>query len=173
MMTAVLCLLVFHGLIGGLDVILNHELIERLPKRLWAKSEEALHGVREFIFAAIFGGLAWFEWHGAMALVLGLIIAAEYLVSFADTLLEEKTRRLPLIERALHTILFINLGAYTALLVPQLIDWGRMPSGMQLIHHGMLTWLLSALSVLSFTWGLRDTLSYFVLRKKQHKIAGA
>jgi len=172
-MTAVLCLLVLHGLIGGLDVILNHELIERLPQRVWAKTEEALHGVREFIFAVVFGGLAWFEWHGAMAAVLALIIAAEYLVSFADTLLEDKTRRLPLMERALHTVLFINLGAYTALLVPQLIEWGRMPSGMHLTHYGMLTWALSALSVLSFAWSLRDMLSYLVLRRKQGGAAAA
>lgn len=170
-MTAVLCLLILHGLIGGLDVILNHELIERLPERLWARSEEALHGAREFIFAIIFGGLAWFEWHGMMALVLGLIIAAEYLVSFADTLLEDKTRRLPLIERALHTVLFINLGAYTALLVPHLIDWSGKPTTMHLAHYGILSWILSALSILSFAWSLRDTLSYFALRKKRGRPA--
>lgn len=172
-MTAVLCLLTLHGLIGGLDVILNHELVERLPNQVWAKSEEALHGAREFIFAIVFGGLAWFEWRGLMAIVLGLIIAAEYLISFADTLLEDKTRRLPLNERALHTILFINLGAYTALLVPHLIEWAGMPTGMHLTHHGILTWMLSALALFSLAWSLRDTLSYFSLRKKQEATASA
>lgn len=170
-MTAVLCLLVLHGVVGGLDVILNHELIVRLPGRVWAKSEEALHGAREFLFAVIFGGLAWFEWHGAMAIVLGLVIASEYVVSFVDTLLEDKTRRLPLMERALHTILFINLGAYTALLIPRMYEWSGMPTGMRFTHHGMLSWVLTALSALSFAWSVRDTLSYFSLKKKQRGAA--
>src|SRR3954453_13193552 len=87
-MGLVLTLLVLHGLLGGLDVVLNHELAERLPHRPGAAMEEALHAAREALFAALFLGLAWFEWHGAAAWLVAAVIACEVTVSTWDSVLE-------------------------------------------------------------------------------------
>ncbi len=43
-----------HGLIGGADVIVNHELIARIPAQAGTGPEERLHSARELIFALLF-----------------------------------------------------------------------------------------------------------------------
>lgn len=171
MIFPVLCLLVVHGLLGGADVVLNHELREQLPSRLSARLEEALHSAREFIFAMLFGGLAWFEWHGMAVLGIVGLVLAEIAISLWDTLLEDRTRPLSRLERSLHVFLFINFGAYTALLAVVVKDWWSLPSALAATHYGLLTWLLSALSVLSMAWCLRDAASFFKLGHRARTIA--
>ena len=58
-------LLVAQGVLAGVDTVLNHELLARLPKRPEARPELALHVGREAIWAVLLTGLAWFAWHGA------------------------------------------------------------------------------------------------------------
>lgn len=60
-------LLVAQGVLAGVDTVLNHELLARLPKRPEARPELALHVGREAIWAVLLTGLAWFAWHGAFA----------------------------------------------------------------------------------------------------------
>jgi hypothetical protein len=168
-----LYLLVLHGLLGGADVVLNHELREQLPSRLSARLEEALHSAREFIFSLLFGGLAWFEWHGvAVVGIVGLVVG-EIVISLWDTLLEDRTRQLSHLERSLHVFLFVNFGAYTVLLVAVLREWWTLPSAVIATHYGLLTWLLSGLSLLSMAWSLRDAASFFRLRDRSRTSATA
>jgi hypothetical protein len=164
-MIPVLILLIFHGLIGGADVIFNHELAEHLPHRNKARIEEGLHSLRELIFALLFGGLAWFEWHGVFAWCIAALLVAELLVSWIDTLLEDRVRRLSPLERSLHLLLFINFGAYTALLAPVLIEWQSLANGLHLVHHGFLTWVLSVLSALALAWSIRDAFACIALNR--------
>jgi hypothetical protein len=166
MLTAVLALLVFHGALGGADVLLNHELRERLPSQLWARPEQALHSARELVFAAIFGGLAWLEWGGMLVWVLVALVLLEFSISLADTLLEDRTRALSALERTMHVVLLINFGAYNALLVPVLLDWGTQTTGLRVVYHGVLTWLLTGLSLTALAWCVRDALSYVSLGKR-------
>jgi hypothetical protein len=171
MIFPVLCLLILHGLLGGADVVLNHELREHLPLRLSARLEEALHSAREFIFSMLFGGLAWFEWHGTAILVVVGLVVAEIVISLWDTLLEDRTRPLSHLERSLHVFLFVNFGAYTALLVIVLHEWWSLPSAVVATHYGLLTWLLSGLSFLSLAWCLRDAASFFRLGHRARTVA--
>ena len=53
--------LIVHGVIGGIDVFLNHELLARLPSRPEAAGEERMHSARELLFALLFLSLAWWE----------------------------------------------------------------------------------------------------------------
>ena len=173
MILPILSLLVLHGLLGGADVIHNHELREKLPSRESARLEEALHSAREFIFAILFSGLAWFEWHGVAVLgIIGLVVT-EIGISLWDTLLEDRTRPLSHLERSLHVFLFINLGAYTALLAVVLRDWWYLPSDLVATHYGLLTWLLSGLSLLSMIWCIRDAASYFSLGHRARPVAAS
>ncbi|XYJ10593.1 hypothetical protein ACSUZJ_01050 [Telluria sp. B2] len=52
--------LMLHGVLGFVDIVVNHELLARLPRRGDSAPEEALHAARECIFACTFGSLAWF-----------------------------------------------------------------------------------------------------------------
>lgn len=166
MITPVLVLLIFHGVLGGADVLLNHELRERLPSRVAAKDEQALHSARELIFALIFGGLAWFRWEGGFAWFIAALLLLEFAVSFSDTLLEDRTRRLSLLERAMHVLLFVNFGAYSGLLIFTLIQWSAAPTDLVLANHGVSTWILSALALASLGWSIRDGVAFFALGKR-------
>lgn len=50
--------LMAHGIIGLLDVVINHEWLSKLPSRRECLAEERLHSTREFLFVAL-GALAW------------------------------------------------------------------------------------------------------------------
>jgi hypothetical protein len=154
----VLTLLVLHGALGGLDVLLNHEIAERLPHRQGAGREEALHAAREALFATLFLGLAWFEWRGAAAWFIAAVIACEVTVSTWDSVLEDQTRRLPPLERVLHTALLINLGAYITLLAPHWLAWRALPTAVTPAWHGWQTVALSALGMAAAAWCVRDAL---------------
>jgi hypothetical protein len=154
-----LSLLVFHGVLGGVDVLFNHELVEGLPHRPGAGREEALHAAREALFAALFFSLAWFEWHGLLAWCIAAVVAAEIVVSTWDSVLEDRTRRLPAFERILHIALLINLGAYIMLLLPLLADWSGLPSGLEFRSHGWQSLALTALSIAAIAWCMRDAIS--------------
>src|SRR5688572_18720939 len=117
-MDAVIWLLVFQGLLGGFDVMWNHEWKERLPGRPSAALEQKIHGVRELFYAVVFIGLAWYEWHGAWAWGFLGVLASEILLTAWDFVVEDRTRRLGATERVTHLVLSMTGGAYVALLLP-------------------------------------------------------
>lgn len=164
-MLLVLSALIFHGLLGGIDVVLNHELSERLPQRLSAWQEQALHSAREALFALLFLGLAWFQWHGAWAWVIVALIAAELAVTLRDSVVEDRTRQLPVFERLLHAVLFINLGVYATLLAPHLWAWLHEPAALVSTNYGWPSYVLTLLGLLAVGWCLRDAVSYRRLRQ--------
>lgn len=152
--------LLAHGVIGGIDVILNHEVIARLPARrsAGAITEQRLHSLRELAFALIFLALAWFEWRGLLAWAIAALMLAELCISTLDTVLEFDTRVLPVTERVMHVMLFVNFGIVLALLAPALAEWMRQPDGLRQINYGWASWLLSAMALLSLGWSVRDAL---------------
>lgn len=151
--------LLAHGLIGGADVIVNHELIARIPARPNSGPEECLHSARELIFAVLFIGLAWFEWHGLLALLVAALLLAELVVSTVDTVLELDTRVLPVTERIAHVLLFVNFGIVMALLGLALLAWGKLPTRLVATDYGAMSWVLSALALLALGWSIRDALA--------------
>lgn len=150
--------LLAHGVIGGSDVILNHEVIARLPQRRGAGPEQRLHSARELAFAAIFFALAWFEWRGLFAWAIVGLFMAELCISTIDTVLEFDTRVLPVTERVMHVMLFINFGIVLALLAPALTGWMQLADGVVRVDYGWASWVLSAMAVVSLGWSLRDGL---------------
>lgn len=148
--------LLAHGVIGGSDVILNHEVIARLPARRSAGPEQRLHSARELAFAMIFFSLAWYEWRGLFAWAIVALFLAELCISTIDTVLEFDTRVLPVTERVMHVMLFINFGIVLALLAPALLGWMQLPDGVVPVDHGWASWVLSAMSAVSLGWSVRD-----------------
>ena len=151
--------LLAHGVIGGSDVIVNHEVVARLPARRSAVAEQRLHSGRELAFALIFGSLAWFEWHGMFAWAIVALFLAEQCISTINTVLEGSVRVLPVTERVMHVMLFVNFGIVLALLAPVLMAWMQLPNGLAAINYGWASWVLSVMALLSLGWSLRDALS--------------
>ena len=162
--------LMVHGVLGGIDVVLNHELIARLPSQPYAGPEMRLHAARELLFAAIFFSLAWFEWHGGYAWWIALLFLAELLVSMRDSVIEGDTRVLPVSERIIHVLLFVNLGIVMSLVAQALLAWGAQPAALAPAGYGWASWAMSALAAGSLAWALRD--GWNVLQRERASGAG-
>jgi phosphatidylglycerophosphate synthase len=160
-----------QGVIGGVDVILNHELLARLPQRADTGTEEALHSAREFVFTALFLSLAWCEWHGVLVLWIAALLLCEVVISSVDVVVEGNTRILPVPERVLHLFLFMNLGVVILLVVSALLDWWQLPAGVTRVDHGWGSWVLTAMAALALGWGVRDGLNV-LQRRRGHVPAG-
>jgi phosphatidylglycerophosphate synthase len=148
--------LVLHGVIGGLDVFINHEWLARLPSRRDAVTEEKLHSARELLFCLAFLSLGWFEWHGAAVWWIVLLYAGEVLVSAVDVLVEGEIRVLPRPERVLHLFLFMNLGALIVLVGQALLGWSALPTAIVFVDHGWASRVLTVMGIGALVWAVRD-----------------
>jgi hypothetical protein len=158
--TLLTSLLVAQGAMGGVDTLLNHELIERLPRRLEARREIGLHSMREALYAALFLGLGWFQWHGTAALAIAVLFVVEIGVDAIDEWTENRTRVLPQNERVLHMFLILNLGAIAVALALVLPDWHAQATALVFHHRGGISWLLLALGASAAGWSVRDFLAW-------------
>ena len=70
-MNTVFLVLSVQIVLGAFDNLWHHEITERLPSKRGARHELALHAAREFLYAVIFLGFAWYEWRGAWAWAAG------------------------------------------------------------------------------------------------------
>ena len=152
-------LLVLQGALGAIDTLYNHELVAKLARQPHARRELALHAAREAGYAALFLGFAWFAWQGALAALIGMLLAAELAITVTDELEENRIRVLPRGERALHVFLTLNYGAILALIVPLLLDWGANPTELAPAHHGWMSWALTLFAISSAAWSLRDMMA--------------
>ncbi len=155
-MEIVIYVLIFQGLLGGFDVMWNHEWKENLPGKLTANLEQKIHGLRELLYAVIYIGLAWYSWNGIWAWILFGVLIVEILLTAWDFVVEDKTRKLSPNERVIHLTLSMGGGAYVALLIPELLRWTQLPSGLESVEYGMLSWILTMFGVGVFGWGVRD-----------------
>jgi hypothetical protein len=158
--TLAVALLAVQGALGGIDTLLNHELIEKLPRRPEARGEIGLHTIREAIYAILFGGLAWFAWQGTWAWLLAALLLGEVVNTACDEWTENRIRVLPQNERVLHVFLTLNLGALIVLLVPTIGAWSAAPTGFSPRNYGLLSWLLTAFAALGVFWSLRDFIAW-------------
>ena len=158
-------LLALQGVLAGLDTVVNHEIIARLPQKPSARPELATHVCRELIWTVLLFGLAWFLWQGAAAWLIAALLGAELFVTCWDEFVENRTRVLPQNERILHVFLTLNLGAIVTVLYPLLREWGTHPTGFVARDFGVLSWLISLFALSALTWAVRDTLAWRRLRR--------
>ncbi|MBL6750433.1 MAG: TIGR01777 family protein [Nevskia sp.] len=155
-MTTVLMLFCLQCLLGGFDNLWHHEIQARLPRQPTARKELAFHAAREIIYGLVFFGVAWRQWEGLWALVLIAILAAEIVITICDFLEEDRTRRLPPLERVLHTVMALVYGGLLAVWVPELWRWMQAPTGLVRTSYDWLSWLMTMFAAGVSTWGLRD-----------------
>ncbi len=158
-MNAVFAILALQALLGGFDNLWHHELHARLPQRASARRELALHAAREAIYGVVFIGLAWAQWHGALAWAMAALLLVEVGITLADFLEEDRSRRLPPFERVLHTVLALTYGLFLATLAPHLRAWAALPTGLAWTPHGAASWAFSASGTGVFAWSVRNALA--------------
>ena len=141
---------------GGTDTMYHHELTEKLAWRKTQTQELWLHGIRNIFYALIFLGLATIQPDGIWAYAIITALCAEFLITLWDFVEEDLTRKLPVSERLLHTVLTANYGVVLALLIPVLWGWGQNPTGLEKAWHGYWSMFLIFGAVVVFILGLRD-----------------
>jgi uncharacterized protein (TIGR01777 family) len=155
-MNAVFAILCVQALVGAFDNLWHHELEAKLPQRVSARYELTLHAAREAIYGVLFLALAWTRWEGAWAWALAGLLAAEIVITLADFIEEDLTRRLPALERVLHTILAVSYGAFVAALAPVLLTWASRPTAMPGAGHGWVSWLFTLYAAGVSAWSVRN-----------------
>lgn len=141
---------------GGFDIIVHHELTERLAWRTNAAQELRLHAARNAIYAVLFGGLAWLRPQGLVAVAVVAFLVIEIVITLWDFVEEDQTRRLPATERVLHTLLAINYGAILAIAVPVMAAWTSEPTGLASVDYGFGSLVLSVASLGCLGFAIRD-----------------
>jgi uncharacterized protein (TIGR01777 family) len=163
-MSVAFVLITLQAILGALDTLLFHEIIERLSSRRSAASELSLHGASELLYAILFLAFAWFQWHGSWSALLAAVLLAEVMITLADFVIEDRTRQLSASERVLHTILAINGGAILASLAPILLGWWQMPSQVLQVAHSF-SWVFTVFACAVFIGSLRNALANRSLRQ--------
>ncbi len=171
-MNSISYILIFQGILGGFDVLWNHEWKEKLPSKSTAMLEQKIHGVRELFYTVVFIGLAWFTWNGIWAYVLFAVILIEVALTAWDFVIEDQTRILSLTERITHLVLSMTGGAYVAFLIPVLFEWSHMPSAIANIDYGIRSLILSVLGLGVFVWGIKDLWCGFRIGGNNYKTLG-
>ena len=124
-MNTVLALITIQALIGAFDNLWHHEITEKLSSKPSARGELILHTIREAIYGVIFLSIAWFTWNGVWAWALLGLMAVKVVVTLWDFVIEDQTRKLPPLERIIHTVLAMNFGVILAFFVP--VIFGARP----------------------------------------------
>lgn len=164
-MNTIFFLLSIQAVMGAFDNLWHHELQAKLPQRISARYELALHAAREAIYGVVFIGLAWFEWRGAFAAVLAAMLLTELGITLADFLEEDRTRKLPPFERVLHTVLTISYGLFLGFFAPLLLGWAQLPTDMALTPHGWVSWLCTLYGAGVLAWSVRNMRAVLHLRR--------
>jgi hypothetical protein len=152
-----IAVLVLHGLLGGFDTLYNHEWDARLPQQPSAALELKLHAARSAIYAVIFGGLAWFEWHGALVIVLAALVVAEFTLTLIDSVVEDRTRTVAATERVVHMMLGVSTGAWTGFVFyTGFTEWWRQPTALGPTGYGEVSWLLTFFALAVLISAVRD-----------------
>ena len=156
-MEIVLYLLFAQGLMGALDTVYHHELTVDLPHCPGAWRELRLHAVRSLLYGVVFGGLAFFAWHGIYLWILLALILTEVVLTLMDFVEEDRSRKLPATERVIHTVLAMNGGAlfghWAISIAPQ---WASQPSDLLRVDYGFWSWSLGLMAIGVALSGLRD-----------------
>jgi uncharacterized protein (TIGR01777 family) len=159
-------LLVAQAILGALDTLYHHELTVALPYRHSARLELSIHALRSCFYGILFLGMAHLAFQGTWAIGIALLFALEIGLTLWDFVVEDRSRKLPAIERIMHTVLAVNGGAFFALYGVQLAQWASLPTGLSAIDFGWRGWLLTLFAVGVTASGIRDGLAALRMQRE-------
>ena len=155
-MRTAIWLLLLQASLGAFDTLYYHEYKLKLALGEHTGLELRLHATRDFAYAIIIGSLGFLTWNGVFAWLLVMLLLGEICITIWDFIEEDKIRRLPAGERAMHAIMGIVYGAFLAFLIPQLLLWSNLDTGFGPSHHGFPAWMLLVIAMGVFVSGVRD-----------------
>ena len=164
-MNAAIWILMVQACLGAFDTLYYHEYKLRLTHDHANATELFLHATRDFAYAIIIGTLGFVTWHGLWADLLFALLAAEIVITLWDFIEEDKVRRLPAGERAMHAIMGIVYGAFLAYLIPEMLKWRLDETGFGAAYHGFPAWVLALVATGVFVSGIRDLVAALRLRQ--------
>jgi hypothetical protein len=157
-----LSLFALQGLLGAFDTFYYHEWRARLPGGVPGTAPELrLHGIRDLLYAVLFGTLPFWKWEGLWAFGLFFVLLVEIVLTLSDFVVEDRVRA-PLGgvfpgERVTHAIMGIIYGAALAHLVPEMWQWSQRPTGLSPWNAPpLLRGVLPLMAAGVFVSGLRD-----------------
>jgi uncharacterized protein (TIGR01777 family) len=159
MTTMLWTLIAIQIAMAAFDTIYHHELTERLAWRPSQRYELLLHAARSFVYAALFVVLGFLEPRGVLAMLVIVALAVEVVITLADFVEEDMSRKLPATERVNHTLLAINYGAILVLMMPLLLRNAVDPTSIKLTSHGYWSALMALAAIGAAVFGLRDLLA--------------
>jgi uncharacterized protein (TIGR01777 family) len=159
MTTFLWILIAIQIVMGVFDTFYHHELTERLAWRPSQRYELQLHALRNMLYAFLFLVLGWLEVYGIFAMLVIAVLVAEIVITLMDFVEEDMSRKLPASERINHTLLAINYGAILVLLLPVLISWAMLPTGITSAYTGLLSIVAAASAAGAALCGVRDFLA--------------
>jgi hypothetical protein len=115
----------------------------------------------------IIGSLGWLTWLGPFAWILAGVLLLEIVITLWDFIEEDRVRKLPPGERAMHVVMGIVYGAFLAKLVPELWGWSRELAGFGVAYHGFPAWVLSVIAAGVLVSGIRDLAASFRRQTKE------
>jgi hypothetical protein len=101
-------------------------------------------------------------------LLLVVLLATEIAITLSDFIVEDRTRKLPPGERAMHALMGITYGIFLALLFPNAAAWFGAPLGFEPASYGWISWVLSAFAVGVGLSGIRDLTASFALARARN-----
>jgi hypothetical protein len=163
-MIVALWLLAIQGVIGAFDTVYYHEWRARLPARgKQAASELKLHAARDFLYAVLFATLPCIAWQGTWVFALIGVLVAEIVLTLTDFVVEIAVRKqlgdVYAGERVTHAVMGILYGATVANMIPVLLRWRALPTGLIVEWAGipaLLRWGLFIMAAGVCLSGLRD-----------------
>ena len=158
-MRTAIWLLLIQASLGAFDTLYYHEYKLKLPLGNHTGVELRLHAARDFAYAIIIGTLGFVTWNGIGAWLLLALLLAEICITLWDFIEEDKIRRLPAGERAMHAIMGIVYGAFLAFLIPEMLVWSARESGFGPSYHGFPAWMLLLIATGVFVSGVRDLIA--------------
>jgi hypothetical protein len=85
---------------------------------------------------------------------------AEIIITIVDFIEEDRTRKLPGGERAMHTLMAIVYGALLAYLIPIIFMWWWDDDAkFVIVNYGLLSWIMLFFAVSVFLSGIRDLIA--------------
>ncbi len=180
MTTLLWTLIAIQIAMAAFDTIFHHELTERLAWRPSQQYELVLHAARSFVYAALFLVLGFLVVKGLAAWAVIVALAVEVVITLADFVEEDMSRKLPATERVNHTLLAINYGAILILIFPPLAASAMEPTAVALTSHGCWSALMVFACAGAVVFGLRDlvasrraTAAHHAARRTRRRAAAA
>ena len=159
-----LYILMIQGIFGAVDTLYYNEYKYRLPLYCkYASNELYLHGVRDLLYGVLFLTLPRWQWGGAWAWVLALILCAEIIITLTDFIIERHDRKpwggLAHGELLMHTWMAILYGIFLTSFFPHWWNWLDLSS--EFIPHSISIAIelevgMTLMGIGVFLAGLRD-----------------